>query len=186
MLDMHRAVEADLPRLEEIMNEAFPPAERMPFKFLVRRAKGRQPRADFWAFTDESAGQEPVGFAYCFIPAGGEDPAYIYYFAFAAEAQGKGYGSAAIPMLAAHYAGHPLLLCLEPQDEAAENAVQRTRRHAFYLRAGFTDMPFGVIEVGIPYDVMCLGGTATPKDYRGVFARYLGWPGRLFYPIVIT
>lgn len=183
-LAMHRARADESARLEEIMNEAFPPEERMPFPFLLRRTRGTNPRADFWVFVDESAGQEPIGFAYCFTPHAADDPVYLYYFAFAAEARGKGCGSAAVPMLTERYAGHPIFLALEPQDETAENATQRTRRHAFYLRAGFEDMPFSVIEVGIPYDVMCLGGTVTPKDYRAVFVRYLGWPRRLFYPIV--
>ena len=210
-LDMHPAKIAELPALETIFLEAFPPEEQMPFEFLMRRV--RNGRAEFWAFTDEADGARtnkavastgtdgsstdagkcedagpdeaavPVGLAYCFAPKTADDPVYLYYFAMADGARGKGYGTEAMALLAEHYAGHTIFLALQPRDAEAENAEQRVRRHAFYERCGFSDMPFGVVEVGIPYDVMALGGTVTFRDYRAVFARYLGWPARLSYPI---
>jgi len=145
---------------------AFPAEERPPFWMLKRRAL--QGRGELLAARQDGAF---AGFAYVI---GNERAAYLFYFAIADGQRGRGYGSTVLAALKERYAGKALFLARETLDEEAENYDQRVRRHAFYLRNGFCDLPLSIQEAGVTYDVMGVGGTPRPEDYESLMRAWAG------------
>ena len=156
----------DFNRAKALYREAFPAEERAPFFILKSRAK--RGKADFWQLAD---GEERAGFAYV-ISRG--DLSYLYYFAVEPSLRGKGCGTAALDLLKERYAGNRLFLALETPGGNAENEAQRVRRHAFYRRCGFEDLPGRIREAGVVYSVMGIGGAVCPDEYNGMIDGYLG------------
>ena len=70
---------------------AFPPAERLPFWLLNKRAA--EGKADFWGLYED---RRWVGFAYVIR---GEGLAYLFFLAIRPECRNGGYGSAALQKL---------------------------------------------------------------------------------------
>lgn len=128
----------DLKEIKGIILEAFPPEERPPFRFLIRRTG--KPFVDFWGAYDEG---RLVGITYV---VHSEGAAYLFFLAIANKERGKGYGGALLEMMKEKYAPECLFLALEPLDPKAENYEQRVNRHNFYLRHGLKDMPYQAKE----------------------------------------
>ncbi len=145
---------------------AFPAEERAPFWVMKRRAL--QGRGELLVARQDGTF---AGFAYV---VGNARAAYLFFFAIADGQRGRGYGSAVLAALKERYAGKALFLARETLDEQAENYDQRTRRHAFYLRNGFCDLPLFIQEAGVTYDVMGVGGAPRPEDYKSLMRAWAG------------
>lgn len=154
-------------KAKNIFFEAFPLTERPPFWFLSFRAS--KTNIKFYGIYVNSKFK---GFAYVIEYM---DLAYLLFFALKYNERGKGIGSAAIEKLKALYAKRRLFLSLEPLDENAKNYSQRMRRHTFYRRHGFKDMPFMLKEYGEIYAAMSIGGIITATEYTGLINEYLGF-----------
>lgn len=109
-----------------------------------------------------------------FLPDPPPGMAYLFFFAVDEERRGKGLGSAALAALKERYAGKRLFLARERLDEPCDNLDQRMRRHAFYLRNGFADLPLHIQEGSVVYDVMSVGGSITPQEYGGLIRSWTG------------
>ncbi len=155
-------------RAQRLYEEAFPREERAPFCLLRKRA--RQGRADFWSLTESG---EWIGMAYILR---GNDLAYLFYFAIDKEKRGRGYGTSTIEALKKQYRGCRLFLALETLDKAAANYDQRVKRRDFYARCGLTPIPYRLKEASVIFDVMGIGGTVRPEDYKMLTDKWLGWP----------
>lgn len=145
---------------------AFPAEERAPFGVMKRRAL--QGRGELLAARQDGAF---AGFAYVIANA---RAAYLFFFAIADGQRGRGYGSAVLDALKERYAGKALFLARETLDEQADNYAQRTRRHTFYLRNGFRDLPLFIQEAGVTYDVMGAGVAPRPEDYQALMRAWAG------------
>lgn len=145
---------------------AFPPEERPPFWMLKRRAA--QGRGELLGIRAKDAF---AGFAYMIA---NDRAAYLFYLAIAEDARGQGLGSAVLDRLKERYAGRSLFLARETLDETAPNFDQRARRHGFYLRGGFADLPLHITEAGVTYDVMGAGPAPTPGDYNALMRSWAG------------
>lgn len=170
---VHPITLSPIPRRDPVWREvrllylrAFPAEERAPFWVLKRRAL--QGRGELLAARQNGAF---AGFAYVI---GSARAAYLFFFAIADGQRGRGYGSAVLAALKERYAGKALFLARETLDEHAENYAQRTRRHAFYLRNGFCDLPLFIQEAGVTYDVMGVGGAPRPEDYQALMKAWAG------------
>ena len=155
-----------------LYEEAFPKEERAPFRLLMKRA--RQRKGDFWSLTESG---EWIGIAYILC---GDNLAYLFYLAIDKDKRGRGYGKQAIEALITHYCPCRLFLALETLDKSAANYDQRVQRRDFYAHCGLTPIPYRLKEASVIYDVMGIGGTVKPEEYKALTDNWLGRPLRWF------
>ncbi len=65
-----------------------------------------------------------------------QNRALLDYYAIAPEKRNGGYGSKGLEVLLERFKNYKYIFEIETQDEKAENAEERKRRKAFYLRNG--------------------------------------------------
>ncbi len=157
---------SDLRSIKKLYKLAFPKDERVSFKVLVKRADPEI--ADFWGVYD---GGIVVGMAYAVKSF---TLAYLYYFAICADKRGKGYGTAVLTELKRVYKDKVLFLALETLDKTAENYEWRVKRHGFYEKCGFSDLPYRIKEASVVYGVMSANGDLKPEEYRVMMSNFLG------------
>lgn len=163
---LEKAEKKDYKTLKKLYVSAFPRNERPPF--FILRTRAERGLGDFHIIKD---GEKFVGFAYV-IPYA--DMAYLYYFAIDGEIRGKGYGSEAISELKKIYEGKRFFLAREMLDENSENYGQRVKRHAFYIKNGFTDLPVKIKEASVTFDVMGIGGAVGKEEYKALMDGFFG------------
>ena len=156
----------DYNRIRKLYLTAFPTEERTPFPILM--AKSGKDGADFWAvYKDDNW----IGIAY---NVSRRDITYLFYLAVAESERGKGYGSLILKTLKRYYEGQRYFLALEQLDENAENYTERVSRRRFYEKNGFAPMNCRIKEAKVTYDVMCIGGSVSPEEYKELMGGYLG------------
>ncbi len=170
---LERAGAAEYAKIKPLYYSAFPPEERPPF-FLVKR-KDKSGAGEMLAVKD---GEIFVGFAYLICQ---KDLAYLFFLAIDGSRRGRGYGSAVLAALRERYQGKRLFLAREQLDKSAENYDQRVKRHSFYLKGGFTDLPCKIKEGPVVYDVMGVGGNITAEEYDALI---VGWCGKIYKRLV--
>lgn len=57
-------------------------------------------------------------------------------------------------------------------DEESDNLDQRLRRKAFYLRNGFNDSGWRMVEGAERYDILCTGKSLDIEEVRRLLARF--------------
>ena len=124
---------ADIPLLNQLYIEAFPPDERLLSVEQIFGLAGEMPIDILGIYPDEA----PEKFAGFFMVFAHEKFAYLMFFATRAEMRSTGIGSKAIKALVAHYRAKPLIFSYESVFEESDNQEQRERRRAFYLKNGF-------------------------------------------------
>lgn len=152
--------------IKQLYLQSFPFQERAPFWVLMRKAK--QPRADFWALYEK---EQWVGIAYIIKD---KKLVYIFYLTILPEHQGKGYGKKAMKLLKSYYKDSRIFLAIETLDKEAYNYQQRMKRHSFYKKCGLRDLPYKIKEASVIYNIMGIGGSVKPKEYRKMMEDYLG------------
>lgn len=147
---------------------AFPKEERAPFFLILSRLKTGKAEV-LTAYENEKF----IGFAYmvCY-----QDLAYLFYLAVDESIRGKGYGTQILTDLKKHYPNRRIFLAREQLDKSAENYDQRVRRHMFYQKNGFTDLPCQIKEASVIYDVMGIGGNISAQEYEKLMT---AWAGKL-------
>ena len=171
-MTLEHADKKDLDIVRKLYIRAFPKEERMPF-FLIKRGVRRGAEEILIAKEDGVF----LGFA-CLVCDG--DLAYLFYFAIDDTKRGKGNGSRILEELKKRYRGKRLFLAREQLDEQADHYEQRMKRHAFYLKNGFVDLPCQMREASVVYDVLGIGGTVKPAEYERLMDRWCGkWIRRM-------
>lgn len=163
---LKNAEKNEIGKIKKLFLSAFPPQERPPFFILKNRAK--KGLGDMLAVMD---GDEFVGFAYV---VSGEEAVYLFFLAVDNTMRGRGYGSRVLKLLEERYQTKTLFLAREQLDEGAENYSQRVQRRQFYLKNGFSDVPFKIKEAGVIYDVMSTGGSLPVKEYEKIMSSWTG------------
>ncbi len=173
-----QATKQDRALVRKLYLTAFPREERAPFWLIKRRAD--QKRGEMLVAKE---GEEFLGFAYTVCHA---QYVYLFYFAVDAQKRGNGVGSGILRLLKQRYAGKRLFLAREVLDENAENYEQRSRRHRFYLRNGFADLPGHIREAGVVYDVMGVGGELSAEAYGKLITFWAGRTLRKLFKMEMT
>lgn len=153
----------ELAATRRLYESAFPDAERIPWKELLRLAETMP--LDFGAhFLDGRF----VGLTIVYPR---KDFDWFWYFAVEEELRGRGLGQEILSGLLGKLGGRTLILDMESPEQECENAEQRRRRHGFYLRNGFRDTGVGKSFKGVDYTILIHGpGTFTMRDYDEVIA----------------
>lgn len=154
-------------RIRTLFLSAFPLEERPPFFFLKARAKQN---VDWWNILSDG---KWVGFFYVINSS---DLVYVFYFAIDSSMRGKGCGTAAMSQLLRLYEGKRLFLAIEPIEPKAENYRERVNRRNFYLKCGLSPLEKSIREGTVVYELLGVGGSVEPKEYKAMMDQWLGWP----------
>jgi len=172
-MELQDAGKEEFSYIGRLYKSAFPRDERAPF-FMIKR-KALQGKARALVAKENGI---VLGFAYviCY-----EDLVYLFYFAVDAGRRGSGNGSRILQLLKEKYAGKRIFLAREQLDEKAGNYEERLKRHAFYLKNGFQDLPHKIREASVVYDIMGVGGVVSPEEYAALIEN---WCGRFIRRVV--
>ncbi len=161
---------------KKLYNTAFPPAERIPFAILYRKAKGSN--VTFFAVTH---GDEFKGLVYT---VWFNDIVFIFYLAVSPDARGNGIGSKILSLVKDKFPNCRLVLNIEALDENAENNDERIKRREFYVKNGFFGAGYNVREYSVIYENMCYSKDLIPvskDEYTALIKAYLGKIMYYFY-----
>ncbi len=154
---------ATLAKLKALYLRAFPRSERKPFGLMQKN-----PLVDILAITEDG------NFCGLFIVARGKCAYLLDYFAVSEDYRGKGIGSSALELLSEHYDGKRIVIEIEDPSVPSDNADQRARRKAFYLRNGFDVSADKVNLFGEQMLLLSLNGEITFEEYKSVFTDVYG------------
>ncbi|CAM4196814.1 GNAT family N-acetyltransferase [Paenibacillus tarimensis] len=169
----------DLFRIENLYKISFPENERIPLWFLLWRS--RKEFVDFNAFYDDDVF---VGYAYLIS---NKNLTFVLYLAISPEVQSKGYGTTILAEISQKYADNRIILNIEAIDELSDNNEQRLKRKNFYLRNGYRNANFKIIEYGAIFEVLIHGNKVTIEEYKVLIKKFTGVLINFFYkPKFIT
>lgn len=155
--------DAGLKPVRELYESAFPVEEQIPWDDLMRLTVTMP--LDFTIYYMDGT---MVGLTIVYPRRSFN---WFWYFAVPAHLRGRGIGQAILTRLIDRYKSSTNVLDMESPQQACDNAEQRRRRHAFYLRNGFRDTGVGRSFGGIDYTIMIMGeGTFTTDDYDDIIA----------------
>lgn len=109
------------------------------------------------------------------IMAKAGDRVLLDYFAIADEVRGHGAGSAALQALRERYQGMRIIIEIESTkcvDE--EELTLRTRRKKFYLRNGFTMLPYYIDLWGTEMEMLSNGQPCPYEEYLDIYTTAFG------------
>ena len=152
--------------IKRLFISAFPKEERPPFFILSTRAK--RGKGDMLIAKD---GGKFVGFVYV---VGNEGLSYLFFLAVEESERGNGYGTKILDYVKARYKGNKIFLARERLDEPCDNLEQRLNRHKFYLKNGFVDLECKIVEGGVVFDAMSIGGEITNEEYTALIDSWCG------------
>ncbi len=164
-IKLEKAEKRDFKLVKPLFISAFPKEERPPFFMMKRGVK--KANGDLLIARD---GEDFVGFAYVIA---GENSAYLFFLAISDNCRNNGYGSQVLSALREIYYDKSIFLAREMLDENSDNYADRVRRHGFYLRNGFRDLPVKIKEADVIYDVMGTGNVE-PSDYEEIMRTWCG------------
>lgn len=153
-------------QLYALYEEAFPEQEKKPLQLIERLStEGKQ---EMLAMVDDG---EFVGLAINMI---GKNRGLLDYYAIAEEKRNGGYGSKGLEVLLKHFEGQKYIFEIEIQDEHADNAEDRKRRKAFYLRNGLRETGLFVNVYDTDFEILTPGGELTFEEYVDFLREILG------------
>ncbi len=138
---------ADLPLVERLAKEAFPPEEYLPPSKLIDMAEHGE--VDFRGLYD---GDLFVGFTVVSIF---EQLSYLFFLAIDPGLRSKGYGGKTLRLLDELYPNKQQVVDFERIDESAPNNAQRITRKAFYMRNGYRETGRFLSYLGVDYEILC-------------------------------
>jgi len=172
-LTLARAAAEDYKQIKPLYKSAFPPEERPPF--FMMRWKAASGKGQVLAARDAG---EFVGFLYIVEHC---NLIYLFFLAIEPEKRGKSYGSHILRLLQEQCRGKRIVLAREQLDKTAPNYEQRVKRHGFYRKNGFQDLPWKIKEAGVVYDAMGFGGDIAAREYDALIS---DWRGALLKKLV--
>ncbi len=137
----------ELPQVERLAKEAFPPEEYLAPDELIQMA--RQGQADFLALYDDS---DFVGFVVVTLY---EKLSYLFFLAIEPALRSRGYGGQVLQLLEQRWPDRQQVVDFEMIDPAAPNNAQRITRKAFYLRHGYLETGKYLSYLGVDYEILC-------------------------------
>lgn len=157
-------------RLDEVhalYETAFPASEKKPFSMIVS-GQGT-------GLVEILSLEENNRFLGLAIMAKAGDRVLLDYFAIADEVRGHGAGSAALQALRERYQGMRIIIEIESTKcEDEEELVLRTRRKKFYLRNGFTMLPYYIDLWGTEMEMLSNGQPCPYEEYLDIYTTAFG------------
>lgn len=155
-----------------LYQEAFPPEEKKPEELLLMLAG--QGKMELLAVVEKG---EFVGLMMNMLTP---KTALLDYFAIASDKRNGGYGSRAIRKMLERFRGKKYIFEIEMQDESADNALERKRRKAFYLRNGLKETGIFANVYQTDFELLAPDGCLTYEEYVAMLETILGEEGVRF------
>ena len=156
----------DIPAVEKLFEEAFPPSERpMTMTQLLARAEEMQGQLStelLGIYPDEA----PDDFSGFFLTVKVPSFVFLLFFATCPEKRSTGIGSKAIHALREYCGATPLVFNYESVYQESDNAKQRERRRSFYLKNGFHETGWFLRGNGTEFIVACSGESFDKEAYE--------------------
>lgn len=152
--------------IKNLYHKAFPKNERMPFWFLLW--KTRQNNVEFLGLYDDVGF---VGFVYLIHD---KDITFIFYLAICENMRSKNYGTKTLELLKCRYVGNRIVLNVESPCVKSKNQHQREKRKNFYLKNGFFQTHFNLLEANETYEVLANNKEITIEEYHNLMKTYIG------------
>jgi hypothetical protein len=152
--------------IKRLFISAFPKEERPPFFVLSSRAK--RGNGDMLIAKDNG---EFIGFIYVVSDV---KLSYLFFLAVEDSKRGMGYGTKIPDSVKTRYSGNKIFLAREGLDEPCDNMEQRQNRHKFYLKNRFVDLDCKIVEGGVVFDAMSIGGEITNEEYTSLIDSWCG------------
>lgn len=146
-------------QLYNLYDKAFPEQEKKPLQIMENLVADN--RMEMLAMVDED---EFVGLAINLIDAE-QNRALLDYYAIVPEKRNGGYGSKGLEVLLDRFKNQKYIFEIETQDEKAENAEERKRRKAFYLRNGLKETGLFVNAYNTDFEILTPDGELTFWEY---------------------
>ena len=146
-------------QLYDLYDKAFPEQEKKPLQIMENLVADN--RMEMLAMVDED---EFVGLAINLIDAE-QNRALLDYYAIVPEKRSGGYGSKGLEVLLDRFKNQKYIFEIETQDEKAENAEERKRRKAFYLRNGLKETGLFVNAYNTDFEILTPDGELTFWEY---------------------
>ena len=146
-------------QLYDLYDKAFPEQEKKPLQVMEQLvADGKM---EMLVLVDED---EFAGLAINLIDEE-QNRALLDYYAIAPEKRNGGYGSKGLEVLLERFKNYKYIFEIETQNEKAENAEERKRRKAFYLRNGLKETGLFVNVYDTDFELLTPDGELTFWDY---------------------
>ena len=146
-------------QLYDLYDKAFPEQEKKPLQVMEQLvADGKM---EMLVLVDED---EFAGLAINLIDEE-QNRALLDYYAIAHEKRNGGYGSKGLEVLLERFKNYKYIFEIETQDEKAENAEERKRRKAFYLRNGLKETGLFVNVYDTDFELLTPDGELTFWEY---------------------
>lgn len=156
--------------IRKLYKESFPRSEKKPFSMMLK--KREEGFFDILAIENEK--EQFCGLAIMLLAG---DLALLDYLAIAPEYQGGGAGSSTLQELRKRYGDEKIVVEIETtlgeEAEKAENAEERLRRKAFYLRNSMVPMDFLVELFGVKMEILTFGRKITFEEYYRIYETVL-------------
>ena len=146
-------------QLYDLYDKAFPEQEKKPLQIMENLVADN--RMEMLAMVDED---EFVGLAINLIDTE-QNRALLDYYAIVPEKRSGGYGSKGQEVLLDRFKNQKYIFEIETQDEKAENAEERKRRKAFYLRNGLKETGLFVNAYNTDFEILTPDGELTFWEY---------------------
>ena len=146
-------------QLYDLYDKAFPEQEKKPLQIMENLVADN--RMEMLAMVDED---EFVGLAINLIDAE-QNRALLDYYAIVPEKRNGGCGSKGLEVLLDRFKNQKYIFEIETQDEKAENAEERKRRKAFYLRNGLKETGLFVNAYNTDFEILTPDGELTFWEY---------------------
>lgn len=144
-------------QLYELYDNAFPEQEKKSLHVMEQLVNDG--KMEMLAMVDED---EFVGLAINMISG---DRVLLDYYAIAPEKRSCGYGSKGLEVLLAHFENQKYIFEIETQDEKADNAEERRRRKAFYLRNGLKETGLSANVYHTDFEILTPDGELSFQEY---------------------
>ena len=146
-------------QLYDLYDKAFPEQEKKPLQIMENLIADN--RMEMLAMVDEDVF---VGLAINLIDTE-QNRALLDYYAIVPEKRSGGYGSKGLEVLLDRFKNQKYIFEIETQDEKAENAEERKRRKAFYLRNGLKETGLFVNAYNTDFEILTPDGELTFWEY---------------------
>lgn len=147
-------------KVTEIYKKSFPENEKLPIWLLNIMSKRRC--VDFLAFYDENIF---CGFTYLIT---NKNTTFVLYLAIDDSIRSKGYGSQILNWIVNNKQNN-IVLNIETVSDEYDNYEQRVSRQKFYLKNGFVDTKYKIVDKNDVYDVLHKGDDFSKSEYEQLF-----------------
>ena len=147
----------------KLYHSSFPKEEKKPFLLILIGILKKR----FEVFSIEN---ETDGFIGLAIILKYNDLILLDFFSISSDIRSRGYGSKVLNLLKEYYKNYRFFLEIEnPYDVKSLNLEERKKRQKFYIKNGFTPLPFRSNLFGVEMEILSYDCTLNFEEYHSLY-----------------